>query len=570
MWDGQNGSDASKQFFEQETWNDRLLNDRRRPRSPHSRTDAKTRRSTVEPIPDPRLKRSDSEGNLRRNRLQKPRNAAPTQPLRFPTERRLDRGNPQHDSRIAQSARRSRSSMPRELSASSNPIQFTERPRPRSRTNQTAPLQARHGAFEVGQSDRRRRSEEKAARSVEPNSRRRLEVVSPNRKSHPAAPPSISTGRNSKGTAPRRAEPQSAPKPKLPRPTRALLYGTRLLILGVGLGVLAGTILSVWDPASRFTAGASQSEKTEQPAPTETQAALPQLQLSQEIAPLKAQVQSVVAAQTQFTPGLMIVDTDTQSYLEINSTSAFPAASTIKFPVLVAFFQDVDAGKVRLDEMLTMRKELVAPESGDLQYQPVGSQFSAIDVATRMITVSDNTATNMIIDRLGGKDALNQRFQSWGLNNTAIQNPLPDLNGTNTSSPRDMVTLLNLVNTGSIISLRSHERMLDVMRRVANNSLIPQGLGQGATIAHKTGDIGTVLGDVGIVDVPNGKRYLIAALVKRPFNDYRAGDLIRQVSQLTYQYFNQSAPPAASPNPAQPTSSPSPSATQEAPRPTPQ
>jgi beta-lactamase class A len=101
--------------------------------------------------------------------------------------------------------------------------------------------------------------------------------------------------------------------------------------------------------------------------------------------------------------------------------------------------------------------------------------------------------------------------------------------------------------------------MLDIMRKVVNQSLIPQGLGQGATIAHKTGDIGSMLGDVGIIDLPNGKRYLMAAMVKRPHNDDRAGDAIRQMSKLTYQYFTQAnlAPSSATPSSpgAQPSSS---------------
>lgn len=361
--------------------------------------------------------------------------------------------------------------------------------------------------------------------------RRRLEVVPP--------------------PEPRRPQPRKPIAPPRPKSRSALafLYGTRLLILGIGIGVIAGTSLSIWDPASRFTAGASPNEKTEQTAPTPSAPPVPQLQLAEELTPLKTQIQSAIATQTQLTPGLMIVDADTHAYLDINGSTAIAAASTIKFPVLVAFFQAVDEGKVRLDEPLTMRKELVATESGELQDLPVGSQIPAIEVATKMIDISDNTATNMIIDRLGGKDAVNQRFQSWGLTNTTVQNPLPDLQGTNTSSPRDMVSLLDALNRGQLVSMRSHERMFDIMRKVMNNSLIPQGLGQGATIAHKTGDIGTMLGDVGMIDLPNGKRYLMAAMVKRPHNDDRAGDVIRQMSKLTYQYFNQlnATPPSPTP-----------------------
>ncbi|NDJ19187.1 serine hydrolase [Myxacorys almedinensis A] len=361
----------------------------------------------------------------------------------------------------------------------------------------------------------------------------------------------------------------------------AILYGTRLLILGVGIGVLAGTILSAWDPATRFSAEA-QAEKTDV-AVAPSQPALPLLKLSEEIVPLKAQVQAVIGAPrtsegtaplTQLTPGVMVVDLDTHTFLDINASNSFAAASTIKVPVLAAFFQEVDAGKIRLDEMLTMRPDLIATEAGDLQYQPPGSRFLALEVVTKMITVSDNTATNMIIDRLGGKDALNQRFQTWGLTHTAIRNPLPDLGGTNTTSPKDMATLMSMINSGQMVSSRSQARMLDMMRNVVTDSLLPRGLGEGATIAHKTGDIGSLVGDIGMVDMPSGKRYVIGVLVKRPHNDDNAQNLIRQISTLTYQYFERSSQPApqtpateanphpgsanpASPAPANPAVSPS-------------
>ncbi|HTL90352.1 MAG TPA: serine hydrolase, partial [Leptolyngbya sp.] len=182
--------------------------------------------------------------------------------------------------------------------------------------------------------------------------------------------------------APRRPQPMR--KPIAPTPKRrsalAFLYGTRLLILGIGVGVIAGTSLSIWDPASHIAISQATPEQSATPTPTP---AIAQLELGEELAPLKAQIQSAIASQTQLTPGLMVVDADTHAYLDINGSTAISAASTIKFPVLVAFFQAVDEGKVRLDEPLTMRKELVATESGELQNLPVGSQFPAIEVVTK-------------------------------------------------------------------------------------------------------------------------------------------------------------------------------------------
>nr|WP_290222435.1 serine hydrolase [Trichocoleus desertorum] len=332
---------------------------------------------------------------------------------------------------------------------------------------------------------------------------------------------------------------------QLRRSVSPLLYGTRLLILGLGIGVIAGTLLSTLDP-SRFMAGASQSainpknQTEQQAAGRSTLAKVPTpLKLSQEAAPLKAEIQTLTRQTSGLTPGMFLIDLDTTAYVDLSGTAIFPAASTIKVPVLVAFFQDVDAGKIRLDELLTMRPELIGSGSGDMQYQPPGTKFSALETAYRMIAISDNTATNMLIARLGGSAALNQRFQSWGLTATAIRNPLPDLQGTNTTSPRDLATLMAWVNQGDLVSMRSRDRLLDIMRRTVTDTLLPRGLGEGATIAHKTGDIGSLIGDVGLIDMPNGKRYVMAALVKRPFNDEQGAELIRQMSRVAYNNLSQ-------------------------------
>lgn len=356
--------------------------------------------------------------------------------------------------------------------------------------------------------------------------------------------PSKSRGLNSKSNA---LHPEPPKRKRSPSP---LVYGTRMLILGVGIGVLAGTMLSVFDPASRYAGvptnqmslqatqsqdqlpGASQENSTTDPSGSGV------WQLSEEISSLKTQMQSLAAESPDLIPSAFFLDLDTGKYVDLDAQTNFAAASTIKVPVLVAFFQDVDAGKIQLSEKLTMRPEQIAEGSGDMQFQPPGTEYTALETASLMITISDNTATNMLIDRLGGAEALNARFQSWGLTQTVIRNPLADLEGTNTTSAQDMARLMALVHQGQLVSLRSRDRLLGIMRDTVNDSLLPQGLGAGATIAHKTGDIGFVVGDVGLIDLPNGKRYLATAFVKRPHNDDRGSELIRQFSRLAYQEFN--------------------------------
>ncbi len=324
------------------------------------------------------------------------------------------------------------------------------------------------------------------------------------------------------------------PRPRN-RPETFMLYAVRMLILGVGLGVISGTVLSVWDPTSRLTAGANSAAETKQEKAVED---VP-LRLDQEMSTLKTQIQALMAKSPTLSPSVMLVDLDSHAYVDVAGSDVVAAASTIKLPLLIAFFQDVDQGKVQLDQPIAMRKELIATEAGEMQYQPVGSKFSAIKTVTEMITVSDNTASNMTIDLLGGMDSLNQRFKSWGLTGTMVRNPLPDVAGTNTTSARDMAQMLSQLSEGKLVSSKSRDRIFDILRRVQYNTLLPKGLGEGSTIAHKTGTIGTMLADVGLIDTSTGQRYVAAVLVKRPRDDERADELIQQISKLGYQAFNQ-------------------------------
>ncbi|MFN6567401.1 serine hydrolase [Dendronalium sp. ChiSLP03b] len=263
--------------------------------------------------------------------------------------------------------------------------------------------------------------------------------------------------------------------------------------------------------------------------------------LGREISQLSSQVKGLMARYGSLEPGMFFLDLDTGNYLDFNGEKAFPAASTIKFPVLVALFQEVDAGRVKLNESLVMRRDLMTGGSGVIQYKRPGTKFSLLDTATKMITISDNTATNMIIDRLGGKAKLNQRFRNWGLQNTVIRNLLGDFKGTNTTSAKDLVRLSALIvnQNNQVLSNSSRSQVLSLMRRVENRSLLPSGLGKGAVIAHKTGTLGVLLGDAGIIEMPSGKRYLAGIMVRRPFNDLRGKAFISQVSRLVYSYLGQ-------------------------------
>ncbi|MCC5610399.1 serine hydrolase [Nostoc sp. CHAB 5834] len=135
------------------------------------------------------------------------------------------------------------------------------------------------------------------------------------------------------------------------------------------------------------------------------------LYLSQEITLLKNTILKLAATTPNLTPGIFLADLDNGNYVDINGSTSFPAGSTITIPILIAFFQDVDAGKIRLDEMLTMQQEMVAGGSGNLQYKPAGSQYTALEIVTKMITISDNTRLfNLQISYKRVRDTVHELF----------------------------------------------------------------------------------------------------------------------------------------------------------------
>ncbi len=257
--------------------------------------------------------------------------------------------------------------------------------------------------------------------------------------------------------------------------------------------------------------------------------------LRKELTVLKAEMQRSIDNYPDLYPGVFVMDVETGDYVDIDSNTVFPAASTIKMPILMAFFEAVDLGKIDLNEPLTVERSLIASGSGNLQYSP-GKELTALETATKMITISDNTATNMIIDRLGGIEFLNYRFRTWGLQSTYLRNMLGDFKGTNKTTPADLVRVSALIAKHKIISAKSRADALDILNATENRKLLAAGLGKGAHIAHKTGDIGFAIGDAGIVERPNGKLYLIGVFVMRPYNDIKARHLVQQLSRSAYNY----------------------------------
>lgn len=233
-------------------------------------------------------------------------------------------------------------------------------------------------------------------------------------------------------------------------------------------------------------------------------------------------------------PGIFVVEPDTGKFVDIDARRAYPAASMIKLPILVRLLQAIDDGTVKFDQKVVVRQDLIGGGSGWLQWRKPGTAVTLEETAELMMIVSDNTATNMVIDVLGGKDDFNKRFADWGLSQTRINNWLPDLQGTNTTSPFDLALVLARVDSGQLLKPETRAWFFKVLERNRIRTLIPRGVPAGTKVADKTGDIGKLVGDAGIITTKDGKRYICTVAVERPWNDRRANALIRRISKDTY------------------------------------
>lgn len=320
--------------------------------------------------------------------------------------------------------------------------------------------------------------------------------------------------------------------------------------MGIGLGVIAGTVLKLLAP--RLASGAINAPRA-LPATASPLQALPQgLPLGRfephlELTGLSQAWARLAAVHRDLKASGFVLVLDDGRFAQLRSTDPMPAASSIKTPVLLAAMEDLDHGLLRWNEPLTLTKEVVGGGAGWMGGSPLGTRFPVYEAAAEMIRVSDNTATNLLIKRLGGKSKVDARFRSLGLPATKVNNWLPDLGGTNTSSSRDLARTIALVETGERLSPRARDLFREVMGRTVTRTLIPAGVlrgvtgsstyppdselrAKGITVLNKTGDIGIAYADGALIELPNGQRAVAAFMVKGPFNDPRSTELIRSMA----------------------------------------
>ena len=242
------------------------------------------------------------------------------------------------------------------------------------------------------------------------------------------------------------------------------------------------------------------------------------------------------AAQT----GFMAVDLTTGETIGINSDLVFAQASAIKIPILMEVYKQAHEKKFSLSELKVLLPVNTVGGSGILNTMVDPVSLSIRNLCVLMITLSDNSATNTLID-LVGMQAINSTMQTLGFSNTRVQRKMIDAQASrrgdeNISTPAEAAKILNLLYQGKFIDKPTSDGILSVLKKNGReNSRVAKGLPSGVNIAFKPGGLNGVSTEWNIVFL-DGRPYALAVIVnfKLPGG---SPDVIESISKTLYNYY---------------------------------
>ena len=233
------------------------------------------------------------------------------------------------------------------------------------------------------------------------------------------------------------------------------------------------------------------------------------------LARLDANIQRITRS-VNATWGIYIKSLDTGETITLNADQSMDTMSVIKIPLMAEAFRQIEAGKFKLTDRVPYTAESMRPGTGVIRSLDPGVQLTVKDLLTLMIIVSDNTATDLIYDKVGGIEPVNKLMAQWGLNSIQATGTadtwfkaLRAAGSAETfhreaktpfglTSPRDMGRLLEMLEKGEAVSKSASDQMLAIMRGQVYGSRLPRYL-SGWRIPHKTGDFLPYIGnDVGV------------------------------------------------------------------------
>ena len=253
--------------------------------------------------------------------------------------------------------------------------------------------------------------------------------------------------------------------------------------------------------------------------------------------------------------GIYIKCVETGDEIAINADETMDTMSVIKIPLMAEVFRQIEAGKFALTDRVTLKDSDKRPGTGVIRSLDAGASLTIADLITLMIIVSDNSATDMLFEKVGGVEPVNKLMQSYGLTTIKATGPSdvwfkalraePDLWKFHTegktpfglSSPRDMGRLLEKIQKGEAVSKHASEQMLQIMRGQVYSSRLPKYV-TGFRVPHKTGDFLPYIGnDVGILESPN--RHIVISVFTARHNGIGPNleDAIGRIAEQVANYF---------------------------------
>lgn len=239
--------------------------------------------------------------------------------------------------------------------------------------------------------------------------------------------------------------------------------------------------------------------------------------------------------------GVAIEDLTSGDHYFLREDEVFAQASSIKITVLANLYLQAQQGKLNLTDLYTVQSSDLVPDSDIMNGLTPGiTRVTLRDLATMMVAVSDNAATNVLIDRVGMQN-VNAMLDSLGLAHTRLRRKMMDLEAArqgreNISTPREMMTLLDAIYHNKVLNKESSEEFFKVLS-TNKDSWIPRDLPAGLKVADKPGSLEAVRNDSGIVFV-EGRPYVICVMAGYLSNEREGEQAISQVSLEAWRMFD--------------------------------
>jgi beta-lactamase class A len=239
--------------------------------------------------------------------------------------------------------------------------------------------------------------------------------------------------------------------------------------------------------------------------------------------------------------GIAIEDLTTGDHFFLQENEVFAQASSIKITVLANLYLQAQQGKLKLTDLYTVQSVDLVPDSDIMNgLTPGVTRVTLRDLATMMVAVSDNSATNVLIDKVGMQN-VNAMLDSLGLSHTRLRRKMMDLQAAkegreNISTPREMMQLLDAIYHGKVLNKESTADFFKMLS-TGKASFIPRDLPPDVKVANKPGELEAVRNDSGIVFV-EGRPYVICVMTGYLRNERDGEEAISKVSLATWRMFD--------------------------------